>query len=142
MTAAAAERVYPDFTIKKLRLPLGAAVKAWKGAKACGDTSVGNVVPAKASTTLVALGNFAETVDNTAGGAGAVLVDVDLDKEIVCRWFASATGGGAVTIANLWQDVYWLDSQTVTTVSTGASKAGRVWAIDAVKGVAIENYTL
>lgn len=142
MTAAAAERVFPDLTIKRFKLPLGAAVKAWKGAKACGDTSVANVVPAKASTTLISIGNFAETVDNTAGGAGALLVNVDFDKEIVCRWFASVTGGGAVTSANLFADVYWADSQTVTTVSTGASKAGRVWAVDPVMGVAVENYTL
>jgi len=47
----------------------------------------------------------------------------------------------AVTASNLFADVYILDDQTVTTASSGNSKAGRVWAVDA-DGVCVESYTL
>jgi hypothetical protein len=34
------------------------------------------------------------------------------------------------------------DDHTVTLSNSGTSKAGRVWGVDAVKGVLVESYTL
>lgn len=139
MTALAAERSQKPFTIKKIRLPMGAAFKAWKGGSACFDSATaGNVVQGKVSTTLTRIGVFAETVDNTAGAAGAALVTVYLDKEIQLQGFAN---DGSITAAAIGTDVYMADDHTVTTTSAGSSKAGRAWKIDG-SIVYVEAYTL
>lgn len=140
MANLAAERGQKPFSAKHLRLPLVAALKAWKGTIACFDaTSPGNVNQGGPSSTLERIGVFKETVDNTAGGAGALLVDVDLDYEVQGQFFAN---DGTVTIAQIGQDVYVLDNHTVTAnaVSGGVqlSKAGRCWMVDAQFGVAVE----
>jgi hypothetical protein len=138
MSALTKERGQKPFFIKKIRLPIGANMKAYKGAIACFDSSAaGYVVQGKASTTLTRIGVFAETVDNTGGSAGALLVNVELDREIMGQWFAN-DAGTAVVAANIGTDVYILDDHTVTGDSTGHSKAGRCWKVDSQLGVAVE----
>lgn len=140
MAALTKERGKKDFFAKKIRLKIGANMKAYKGAAACFDsTAAGNVVQGKASTTLTRIGVFAETVDNTGGPAGALLVNVELDREVYGQWFAN---DGSVTAAAIGTDVYMADDHTVSTTATGSSKAGRVWAVDSQLGVAVEAYTL
>ena len=136
MAALTKERGQKPFFAKKIRLPIGANMKAWKGGAACFDSAAaGNVVQGKLSTTLTRIGVFAETVDNTGGAAGALLVNVELDKEVQGQWFAN---DGTVTKAAIGTDVYIADDHTVSTTATGASKAGRCWAVDSQLGVAVE----
>lgn len=142
MSALTQARMGIEQTIKNFSFPLAGSVKAWQGGMACADTSAGVVTPGVAgSTTLLRIGEFAESIDNSASTATAKVL-VFLDKEIVVRWFDNSTGGSAVTAANLFSDVYIADDHTVTTTSSGNSKAGRVWAVDSLKGVAVEAYTL
>lgn len=112
-----------------LSLPTG--YKAYEGGTACLDTaSAGSVYPgASGTSTLIPIGKFLTTVDNSAGSA-AVGVQVKLDVEIVCRNYDSVTGSGAVTISNQLQEVYIASDHEVTTTSTSNGKAGRVWDVN------------
>lgn len=140
MAALTAARMTRETRLKKAAFPLAAGGKVWSGGIACGDTSDGTVKSGQASTTLVKLGEFVDSVDNSAG-ASAVNVLVDLDREVVARWYDNA---GDIVAADLFQDAYIVDDHTVA-LSSGTntrSKAGRIWAVDSVKGVLIESYTL
>lgn len=135
MTALAQERqgsrerwTYKQFT-------LASGNKAWKGGIACLDLSTGKVEPGHAETDLLLLGQFAETVDAAGGDK---LVNVNLWREIDVIWYANAPGGDAVVATDIGSLCYVFDDQTVTKTATGRSVAGRVWAIDATLGVAIE----
>jgi hypothetical protein len=121
-----------------------AAVKAYQGGMACADTSAHVVTNGAAgNANLVRLGTFMETVDNSGGSSGSTTIMVQLDREIVCGAYDSATGANAVTTANsLFADVYILDDHTVTTASSGNSKAGRCFGTDADGLVLVESYTL
>lgn len=139
MSALTSQRQVREFRAKAIPLLLAAAQKVFQGGIACGDTSTGTVKKAAASTTLVRIGEFTENVDNSAG-ATSVQVLVDLDHEVVGRWYANDTGANAISAADLFNDVYMLDDQTVTKASSGTSKAGRAWAVDSNLGVAVVAY--
>lgn len=124
-------------TLGTVSLPLGAGLKAFQGGIACADTSAAVVKPgASGNANLLKIGEFAESVDNSAG-TGTAQVNVRLDHELDGRWYDNATGGNAVTASNLFADCYILDDHTVTTSSSGNSKAGRVWGVDTIKGVLV-----
>ena len=126
LTAARVILVSPG-AIKNVTYPLAAGAKAFENGMACYDTSAyGAVVRGAVSTTLVPIGTFTGTFDNSAGGA-TVPIGIELFKEHQLTYWDSVTGGGAITIANLFQLVYIADDHTLTTVSTGASAFGRVW---------------
>lgn len=135
MTALAKEKMKltERWTFKEF--PLAVTNKAWKNGIACGDLSTGKCEPGHPETDLFVIGSFAETVDATAAEQ---MVNVDLGKEIEVEWWANAPGGDAVVAGDLFNLCYILDDQTVTRTSTGASVAGRIWAVDATKGVAVE----
>lgn len=142
MSALTKARMIRETRFKNIALPLAASQSVFQGGIACGDTSTGTVKKGAAgSTTLVRIGEFTENCDNSASTASTNVV-VSLEKEIVARWYDNATGGNAVTASDLFNDAYILDDHTVTKASSGNSKAGRVWAVDSVKGVAVEAYTL
>lgn len=129
MSALTAARVVtvPRGTIKRLTLPLKAGSKAEENGLCCIDTaSAGSVTQGAVSTTLKPIGWFTQTVDNTAGGT-TVPVGVELFVEREVQYWDSVTGGGAITAANLFQDVYIASDHELTTVSTGASVYGKVW---------------
>lgn len=135
MTALINDRSTPQLAVKSIGLPVAVGTPiCFKGARACIDTATGLCVQGKPSTTLVPVGLFAERVDNRTG-AQTVFAQVSLDREILLRWYAN---DGTVTAASLLQDCYILDDQTVTMNPTGASKSGRIWQVDSVKGVAVE----
>jgi hypothetical protein len=124
---------------KNIPLPLAAAATAWQGGIACLDTSAQDVTPGAAgSTTLIKVGEFAESFDNSAGTATTTVM-VSLDRELVLRWYDSVTGGNAVTASNLFSVCYIADDHTATMSSASNSKLGRVWAVDAVKGIGVES---
>jgi hypothetical protein len=113
---------------------LKSGVLAEKGKMAAIDTADGSVTKGATSTTLIPLGIFAETLT----GNGTLQIQVELFEEIVGRWWNNDTGA-AVTAAMLGQACYIKDDQTVTSLSTGASKAGTVMAVDAIKGVLVHS---
>lgn len=140
MTALAKERILRERRVNRLKLPL-AAVKCWQGGMACIDTTAGTYVTnGKASTTLVRIGIFEETVDNSGGAAGDLSATVKLDRERIGIWFANSAAGDAITAAQRFQDCYIVDDQTVAkTDATGTrSVAGKVLDVDATKGVLVE----
>jgi hypothetical protein len=115
--------------------PLASGNKAYKNGLACIDLSTGKVEPAHAETDLFVIGKFERTVDATAGEKQ---VSVAFWKEIVVEWLENDTEGTPVVAADVGSLCYLLDDQTVTGSSAGNSVAGRVWAIDATRGVAVE----
>ena len=129
-------------TVGQKLLPLAINAKANRGCIACGDTSSGTVKQAASgNANLVPLGLFDADYDNTAG-AGTVLVNIEFFHELICYWFDSVTGAGAVTSSNLFADVYMSDNHTVTTTSSGNSKIGRVLGTDTLKGILVQPYSL
>lgn len=138
MTAIAGPRMTRETSLKEVQLLLAAGAVAQQGEACCIDTAVNFVKPpAGGVNTLVSIGEFLESVDNSAG-TGAVLVNVSLDMEIWVRWYDNATGGGAIAEPALGKTAYWLDNNTLTGTAGGNSKAGRVWFTDPVNGVAIQ----
>jgi hypothetical protein len=87
-------------------------------------------------TTFWGIGFVAERKDLGAGG-GTILVN--LWRELHGIWVANDTTDTVVAtdVGNL---AYWLDDQTVKRDddTNTLSVAGRIWKIDAVKGVLIE----
>ena len=114
------------------QFPLAVTNIAYKGTLAALDLSTGKCEPGHVEADLLTLGTFDETVDATSEEK---LVNVRLSREIEVAWFANSTGTPITAIGGL---CYLEDNQTVTGDPTGASVAGRVWAVDAVKGVAVE----
>lgn len=135
MTALAAERArsIEKFTYRQFTLASGN--KGWKGGIAAGDLSTGKVEPGHDETDLFVLGVFDETVDAAAADK---LVNVNLGREVVAEWLANGTAGDAVAAADVFNLCYVMDDQTVSKVATGRSVAGRIWAVDSVRGVLVE----
>jgi len=134
MTALNAELGLDQEKWNRRLMPLKAGAKAYKGGTACIDTVSQTVVPGKASTTLLFLGVFAETIDNSTG-ATTTPVNVDFLKEKTILWRAN---DGSISATALGIAAYALDDQTLTATSSGNSKMGTVLAVDSVLGVAIE----
>jgi len=108
---------------------VAASTKIYAGSLVCVNAA-GYAVPGSVATTLKAVGRAEEMVDNSTGADG--------DLAIITRkgafLFANA---GDVTIAHLETNVYINDDQTVSSVSTGKSVAGKCIAVDS-DGVWIE----
>lgn len=114
--------------------PLAAGTKAYKGGLAAIDTATGKVKPGVAAAGLIYIGKFDETID---ASAAEQQVSVDLGMEIEVVWWNNDTGA-PVTAAMVGGPCYVLDDQTVTSLSTSRSLAGRVWLVDAIYGVAVQ----
>lgn len=135
MTALANERQSREKKFTYMQFPLAVGNKAYKNGNAAIDLSTGKCEPAHPETDLFGIGKFAETVDATLAEA---LVNVNLQREVTAEWWENDTDGTPVTAAMLCALCYLLDDQTVTSDPSGASVAGRVWAVDSVKGVLVE----
>lgn len=136
MTALAAERGKNFWKATRFTFKGGLAAsapKVWKGTLACGTTATGTVVNPSTATTLVPLGLFNQTVDNSAGGS-AVDIEIDFVKERTFIWMVN---DGAIGAGDIFSAAYTKDNQTVTKTSTGASKIGTIVAVDSIKGVLI-----
>lgn len=113
--------------------PVKGATKIYQGGLVCLDAT-GWAVPGAVATTLVARGRAEETVDNTgANGAKSVKVRQGIFL------FANSAAGDAITRAEIGDDCYIVDDQTVAkTDGTGTrSKAGKIRDVDA-QGVWVE----
>lgn len=135
MTALANERMSSTERWTRKQFPLAVGNKAWKNGIACADLSSGKVEPGHGEADLLVIGRFAETIDATAAEK---LVNVDLGMEIEVVWYENATAGDAVVAADLFNLCYVLDDQTVTRTPGGRPVAGRIWAVDSARGVAVE----
>ncbi|TVO57535.1 hypothetical protein [Denitromonas halophila] len=107
--------------------PVKAAIVCHQGGLAVLDG--GYAGPGRAATTLVAIGRFEETVDNSAGAAG--------DKQVRVSegtfHFANSSAGDLIAQADAGADCYIVDDQTVakTNGSSTRSRAGKIEAVDA-----------
>lgn len=108
-------------------LPVAASVKIFAGAMVARDAS-GNATPGATSTTLLGVGRAEALADNSGGAAGDIVVDV---RKGVFR-YANSTAGDQITRADIGEDCYMVDDQTVAkTDGTGTrSKAGMVFDIE------------
>lgn len=118
----------------RLNLPVAAAKKIYAGALVARDGS-GNATPGAAATTILGVGRAKETVDNSAGSAGDL--NVEIDKGIFR--FANSTSTDLITRADIGNDCYIVDDQTVakTNGSSSRSVAGKVFDVDSL-GVWVE----
>jgi hypothetical protein len=114
--------------------PLAAGAKAFQGGIATIDLSTGKCEPGHAEADLFVIGKFAETVDATAGEK---LVNVNLGMEIEVEWWNNSPDN-AIVAANVGSLCYVEDDQTVGILATGMALAGRIWAVDSVRGVAVQ----
>ncbi|NOT13741.1 MAG: hypothetical protein HOP23_18270 [Methylococcaceae bacterium] len=101
---------------------VAASTKVFSGGLGCVNAS-GYLVPGSVSITLKAVGKIEETVDNTIGANGALTAKV---RKGVFKW----ANAGDITLAHLETNVYINDDQTVSSVSTGKSVAGKLIAVD------------
>lgn len=122
---------------KNKSLPATASVTYHQGALICWDTSTGLVCQGKASATLIPIGVAAESKTLGSGG-GSILVE--LFREVVAMWFANSTSTDEVVAASLGGLAYVVDDFTVADNdnSNARSVLGRVWELDAGKGVLVE----
>lgn len=130
MAALTQERLTDFFGSVPARrtLPVKAATKIFKGALVAIDSS-GNAMPAGllAAGTVRVVGVAAHTVDNSAGAAGALKVEVSVGV----HRFANH-GADAVVAADVLADCYVLDDQTVakTHATNTRAVAGKVQMVE------------
>lgn len=107
--------------------PVLAATKIYAGSMTVLDSS-GWAKPGVTATGLICVGRAQEQVDNTDGASGDAMVKV---KRGVFR-FANSAGGDAITKAEIGDNCYIVDDQTVAkTDGTGTrSIAGRIEQVD------------
>jgi hypothetical protein len=115
-----------------LSLPM-AAVKIWKGSLVAVNAT-GYATPAATTAGLVVLGRAEDTVDNSAGAAGDLNINV---RRGVFR-FTNSSSTGALTQADVGKVCYVVDDVTVSRLDAGTRPiAGKVIAVDS-NGVWVE----
>lgn len=126
MTALAADRDTKERSSRKISLPVAASVICFAGGLAARDAN-GRATPGATGTTLKGVGRFAEQVTN---GAVAGAVNVEIEKGIFR--FTNSTATDAITTADIGNDCYMVDDQTVakTNGSSTRSVAGKVFDVD------------
>jgi hypothetical protein len=108
-------------------LPIALAQKIYAGAIVC-RSATGFAVKGSTSTTLKAVGVADRTVDNTTGADGA-----DTAKyRSGCFNLANSAAGDLITNADVGNDCFIVDDQTVAKTNGGATRsiAGKVDSID------------
>lgn len=108
---------------KTLVLPVAAGKKIFEGSLVVIDAD-GMAQPATKAENLKAVGRCETYVDNSDGNDGDVTVVV---RRGVFIWDNDADN--SVTAAHVLGDAYILDDCTVTSASTGSSKAGKVLGV-------------
>jgi hypothetical protein len=135
MTAIATERDTQRRAGDKAAYPVLAATKVLAGTLVV-LTAAGYAQGGAVATTLKAVGMADESADNTSGASGDIKVAVRNDG-----WFrfANGTAGDLITIADIGNNAYILDNQTVvkTDGTAARSVAGKIRDVDAA-GVWIE----
>lgn len=127
--ALTVDRDTPQRSGDSIVLGVAAAKKIYAGALVARDAS-GYATPGAVATTLIGAGCAAEQADNSAGAAAAITVTV---QKGVFR-FANSTAGDLITTADIGNDCYIVDDQTVAkTNGTGTrSVAGKIYDVDSI----------
>jgi hypothetical protein len=127
MTALTKDRNTPEAAGDIEEYPVLAATTCYAGGLAVLDSS-GWVKPGVTASGLIAVGRFEARADNSDGANGAINARV---KKGVFR-FANSAGGDEITKAEIGDNCYIVDDQTVAKTSdTGArSIAGRIEQVD------------
>lgn len=135
MAAATSDRNTRQRPGHSRSFPLAAATKLWAGVIAC-LSAAGQLTNGATSTTLKTVGVTGSTLDNSAGGAGALSGEVQLG---VFGPFANSAAGDQITLAEVGSDCYIVDNQTVAKTNGTATRsvAGKVWDVTA-EGVWVE----
>lgn len=135
MTAIAAERDTQRRQGDRAAYPVLAATKVLAGTIVA-LTAAGYAQGGAVATTLKAVGVADETADNTAGASGDIKVPIRNDG-----WFrfSNSAAGDLITIADIGNNCYIVDNQTVAKTDGGATRsvAGKIRDVDAA-GVWIE----
>lgn len=133
MTALAAARNTKESMGGVHGLPVSATVVCYQGGLAV--LNGGYAEPGTAALNLVAVGRFEETVDNSTGADGdasALVKEGDF-------WFANSAAADEIAQADVGNDCYIVDDQTVakTDGTSTRSRAGKVIQVDATLGVLV-----
>jgi hypothetical protein len=107
-----------------LTLAIAANKKIYAGSLVARDAS-GYATPGATATDILGVGRAAETVDNTGGAAAALQVPIEKG---IFHFANSATD--PVTIADVGNNCYIEDDQTVSHTDTNQSVAGIVFDVD------------
>jgi hypothetical protein len=128
MVALTAPRSTPARDGESFSRPVKANAKIFAGALVCLDAT-GFAVPGAASTTLKADGRAQATVDNTGGVDGALRVEVRPGR----FRFANSAAGDAIAAADIGNDCFVVDDQTVAKTNGGNTRsvAGKIVDVDA-----------
>ncbi|MEN9631581.1 MAG: hypothetical protein RJA10_4809 [Pseudomonadota bacterium] len=134
MPALTADRPTPKRTGKHLSLPVAAATRIFAGGIVCVNTSNLAVNGATAAN-LKAAGVAKEQVDNTAGAAGDLRVEVERGTFL----FANSAAGDLIALQDIGSTCFIVDNQTVakTNGSSTRSAAGVIRDVDTA-GVWVE----
>ncbi len=126
MAALITARNTPERTGDVFGMPVKAAVKPIQGGIAV--LNAGYAAPGTVATTLIALGRFEETVDNSAGANGDLSVKI---KRGIFK-FGNSAAGDLIAQADVGADCYIVDDQTVAKTNGTAtrSRAGKIVAVD------------
>lgn len=129
MTALTEGRTTPKRDGKTYSRPVAGTKTIFAGALVCLNAT-GFATPGAVATTLVADGLALTTVDNAAGADGAVSVEVEKGT----FRFANSAAGDAITKAEIGDDCYIVDDQTVAKTTGGATRsvAGKIVDVDAL----------
>lgn len=128
MAALTQSRPTPKRPGDRFSRPVAAGVTIHQGALVALNAA-GLVTPGATAVGLTADGMAVETADNADGAASAIAVEVEKG---VFR-FANSAAGDAITAAEIGDDCYIVDDQTVAKTDGGAtrSKAGKIADVDA-----------
>ncbi len=127
MTALAKDRATERRSGQIYNDGVAASTRIYAGSLACLNAT-GYAVPGSTSTTLVARGMATEQVDNSSGSDG----DLKINIEPGTFKFGNSAGGDEITIAEIGDNCYIVDDQTVakTDGTSTRSVAGVIKAID------------
>ena len=132
MTALTRARAKSDERWTHHHFRLKAGTKAYQNGKLGIELGTGKVVPMTADDNLLYIGTADSEVDATAAEAE---ISVNLGLEIEVIWFNNDTDAPLLA-TDLGGLAFSLDDQTVS--ANGGALAGRVWAVDATDGVAVQ----
>ncbi|SOC46650.1 hypothetical protein SAMN05892877_12375 [Rhizobium subbaraonis] len=129
MTALTQDRNTPRLEGGVYEAGVAAATKLFGGSLGCFNAA-GYLVPGSTSTTLKAAGRIEKQVDNSGGAAGAKSAKY---RPGIYR-FANSASADLITIADVANDCYIVDDQTVakTHATNTRSIAGKIVMVDSL----------
>ncbi|MDO9016671.1 MAG: hypothetical protein Q8S73_43005 [Deltaproteobacteria bacterium] len=127
-----------DPLARRFRLPVAAATLLYSGALIMGNALgyAANAVEGAGNGDLVVHGIACRRVDNSAGAAG----DLSVDVERTIADFTNGTGTNAITIADVGRMAYAIDNQTLSRHNGGNTRpcVGRIHSITATGRIMVE----